>query len=100
MSVARLVRTALSKSSRLAVAAPRSLPARPVARAFATSETPATTDDEVVRCSCIASDARQVVPELVETLEWVLDSPPPIHQFEEPPIIVEIAGIEPAGSRS
>jgi len=40
-----------------------------------------------------------VVPELVETLEWVLDSPPPLHQFEESPIIVEIAGIEPAASR-
>eukprot|EP00924_Labyrinthula_sp_SR-Ha-C_P006506 snap_masked-scaffold_38-processed-gene-0.8-mRNA-1 protein AED:0.07 eAED:0.07 QI:0/-1/0/1/-1/1/1/0/69 len=23
------------------------------------------------------------------TLEWVLTSPPPLHQFEEPPIIVE-----------
>ena len=40
-----------------------------------------------------------VLPELVETLEWVLDSPPPLHQFEESPIIVEIAGIEPAASR-
>ena len=40
-----------------------------------------------------------VVPETVDTLEWVLDSPPPLHQFEESPIIVEIAGIEPAASR-
>ena len=40
-----------------------------------------------------------VIPQLVETLEWVLDSPPPLHQFEEPPIIVEIAGIVPAGER-
>lgn len=31
-----------------------------------------------------------VVPQLVDTLEWVLDSPPNVHQFEEPPIIVEI----------
>jgi len=46
------------------------------------------------------TDAEVVVPELVETLEWVVDSPPPIHQFEEPPIIVEIAGIEPASSRT
>eukprot|EP00617_Octactis_speculum_P024749 CAMPEP_0185767280 /NCGR_PEP_ID=MMETSP1174-20130828/41862_1 /TAXON_ID=35687 /ORGANISM="Dictyocha speculum, Strain CCMP1381" /LENGTH=64 /DNA_ID=CAMNT_0028451367 /DNA_START=90 /DNA_END=284 /DNA_ORIENTATION=+ len=29
--------------------------------------------------------------DLVDTLEWVLDSPPPIHQFDEPPIVVEIA---------
>lgn len=29
------------------------------------------------------------VPHIVETLEWTLTSPPPLHQFEEPPIIVE-----------
>ena len=28
-----------------------------------------------------------VIPELVDSLEWVLDSPPNIHQFEEPPVI-------------
>lgn len=27
-----------------------------------------------------------VVPEIVDTLEWVLDSPPTIHQFDEPPV--------------
>ena len=27
-----------------------------------------------------------VIPELVDTLEWVLDSPPNVHQFEEPPV--------------
>ncbi|KAJ1437468.1 hypothetical protein B484DRAFT_392746 [Ochromonadaceae sp. CCMP2298] len=31
-----------------------------------------------------------IIPDLVDTLEWVLDSPPNVHQFEEPPIIVEI----------
>lgn len=40
-----------------------------------------------------------VEPELVETLEWCLDTPPPLHQFEESPIVVEIAGIEPATGR-
>lgn len=27
-----------------------------------------------------------VVPELVDTLEWVIESPPNIHQFDEPPV--------------
>ena len=27
-----------------------------------------------------------VIPELVDTLEWVLDSPPTVHQFDEPPV--------------
>ena len=31
-----------------------------------------------------------VVPELVDTLEWVIESPPNVHQFDEPPLIVEI----------
>jgi hypothetical protein len=31
-----------------------------------------------------------VVPECVDTLEWVIESPPNIHQFDEPPLIVEI----------
>jgi heme/copper-type cytochrome/quinol oxidase subunit 1 len=35
-----------------------------------------------------------VVPDVVDTLEWTLTSPPPLHQFEEPPIIVEIAHLD------
>lgn len=27
-----------------------------------------------------------VVPGFTDTLEWVLDSPPNVHQFEEPPV--------------
>ena len=70
--------------ARARAAAPRLAAARPLA-----------TESEVVE----VRDDGVVVPELVETLEWVLDSPPPLHQFEESPIIVEIAGIEPAASR-
>jgi len=79
------------------LAAPRFVaPARaraPVPRLAAAR--PLATESEVVE---VREDG-VVVPELVETLEWVLDSPPPLHQFEESPIIVEIAGIEPAASR-
>lgn len=35
-----------------------------------------------------------VVPELVDTLEWVLASPPNVHQFDEPPIVVEIEHLD------
>lgn len=32
-----------------------------------------------------------VLAEVVDSLEWTLSSPPPVHQFDEPPIMVEIA---------
>ena len=34
-----------------------------------------------------------VVPELVDTLEWVIESPPNIHQFDEPPVSKHIANL-------
>mmetsp|Transcript_10528 Transcript_10528/g.17162 ORF Transcript_10528/g.17162 Transcript_10528/m.17162 type:complete len:86 (-) Transcript_10528:186-443(-) len=37
-----------------------------------------------------AGKTKVTIPDLVDTLEWVLDSPPNVHQFDEPPIIVEI----------
>ena len=30
-----------------------------------------------------------IVPLTTDSLEWTLSSPPPLHQFEEPPIFVE-----------
>ncbi len=30
-----------------------------------------------------------VVPLIAQSLEWALSSPPPLHQFEEPPLVVE-----------
>eukprot|EP01039_Chlorochromonas_danica_P008920 gene8920-9839_t len=35
-------------------------------------------------------DKDVVVPELADTLEWLLTCPTPVHQFEEPPIIIEV----------
>jgi len=31
------------------------------------------------------------VPHVVDSLEWTLTSPPPLHQFDESPIVVETA---------
>jgi hypothetical protein len=31
-----------------------------------------------------------VIPELVDTLEWVIESPPNVHQFDEPPLVIEV----------
>ncbi len=41
-----------------------------------------------VRAMSSAKDV--VIPELVDTLEWVLESPPNVHQFDEPPLVVEV----------
>ena len=30
-----------------------------------------------------------IVNNVAYTVEWILTSPPPLHQFEEPPILVE-----------
>jgi hypothetical protein len=31
-----------------------------------------------------------IVPLVTDSLEWTLSSPPPLHQFDEPPLIVEV----------
>lgn len=80
-----MLRFAVSKVATVALrpavsaAAPRAVVAATTAlpqqqRLFSTKE-----DEEVVK----------VV--LADSLEWALSSPPPIHQFDEPPIVVEIA---------
>ncbi|DBA01763.1 TPA: hypothetical protein N0F65_010173 [Lagenidium giganteum] len=53
---------------------------RPAAARFSSAAAPQNNDDEVV------------VPELHQTLEWILESPPPLHQFEEAPIVIETFG--------
>eukprot|EP00546_Thalassionema_frauenfeldii_P005461 CAMPEP_0178924220 /NCGR_PEP_ID=MMETSP0786-20121207/17201_1 /TAXON_ID=186022 /ORGANISM="Thalassionema frauenfeldii, Strain CCMP 1798" /LENGTH=144 /DNA_ID=CAMNT_0020598897 /DNA_START=79 /DNA_END=513 /DNA_ORIENTATION=+ len=35
-----------------------------------------------------------VVPLITDSLEWTLSSPPPLHQFEEPPLIVEVEHLD------
>ena len=47
----------------------------PVARKFS-----------AVPVAAVKPSSDVVIPDLVESLEWVLDSPPNIHQFNEPPV--------------
>jgi heme/copper-type cytochrome/quinol oxidase subunit 1 len=42
------------------------------------------------RCFSAQGPDEVVKAEVVDSLEWTLSCPPPIHQFEEPPIIVEV----------
>ena len=35
-----------------------------------------------------------VVPLVTDSLEWTLSSPPPLHQFEEPPLVVEVEHLD------
>ena len=43
------------------------------------------------RCtfSTLSQGENVVVPLITDSLEWTLSSPPPLHQFTEPPLIVE-----------
>ena len=38
--------------------------------------------------------ANVIVPLITDSLEWTLSSPPPLHQFEEPPLIVEVEHLD------
>jgi len=35
-----------------------------------------------------------VIPLITDSLEWTLSSPPPLHQFDEPPLIVEVEHLD------
>jgi len=39
--------------------------------------------------SDLTSGENVVVPLIANSLEWALSSPPPLHQFTEPPLVVE-----------
>eukprot|EP00533_Pseudo-nitzschia_delicatissima_P012207 CAMPEP_0197263106 /NCGR_PEP_ID=MMETSP1432-20130617/934_1 /TAXON_ID=44447 /ORGANISM="Pseudo-nitzschia delicatissima, Strain UNC1205" /LENGTH=136 /DNA_ID=CAMNT_0042727527 /DNA_START=116 /DNA_END=526 /DNA_ORIENTATION=- len=49
--------------------------ARTAARAFSSAD--------------LTSGENVVVPLIANSLEWALSSPPPLHQFTEPPLVVE-----------
>lgn len=76
---------------RFAVSKVTPLAMRPVA-ALATTAPRATAAVAAQRfCTAAKGDDEEIVKVvLAESLEWTLSSPPPIHQFDEPPIIVEI----------
>lgn len=61
----------------LSIVARRVAPAvtRSAARAFSSAD--------------LSSGENVVVPLIANSLEWALSSPPPLHQFTEPPLVVE-----------
>ena len=44
--------------------------------------------------SALSEGENVVVPLVTDSLEWTLSSPPPLHQFEEPPLIVEVEHLD------
>lgn len=66
--------------------------ARPATRRVAL-KAPKTT---AIRCMSIniTEGENVIVPLVTDSLEWTLTSPPPLHQFEEPPLIVEVEHLD------
>ncbi|KAL7447081.1 hypothetical protein ACHAXM_011096 [Skeletonema potamos] len=60
--------------------------ARPLARCATSQATKRTT---IRSFAALSEGENVVVPLITDSLEWTLSSPPPLHQFTEPPLIVE-----------
>ena len=76
-ALALLARSFLPRTAALSAAA-----RRPAARALSAGSADPTNDPDVV------------VADITDSIEWCMPSPPPQHMFEEPPILVEVAGEE------
>ena len=53
------------------------------------SQTTAAKRTTIRSFAALSEGENVVVPLITDSLEWTLSSPPPLHQFEEPPLIVE-----------
>ena len=60
-----------------------------IARRAASNSLRFSTRTAARRLSTEAKEPTVVVPLTTDSLEWTLSSPPPLHQFIEPPILVE-----------
>lgn len=76
---------------RFAVSKVATVALRPAVCAAAPRAAVATAVQQQQRFFSAKEDEEVVKVVLADSLEWALSSPPPIHQFDEPPIVVEIA---------
>mmetsp|Transcript_16245 Transcript_16245/g.23129 ORF Transcript_16245/g.23129 Transcript_16245/m.23129 type:complete len:148 (-) Transcript_16245:121-564(-) len=67
------------------------------ARPWAQRVIAATRKAPVARCMStinVKEGENVIVPLITDSLEWTLTSPPPLHQFDEPPLIVEVEHLD------
>lgn len=76
---------------RFAVSKVATVALRPAVCAAAPRAAAATAVQQQQRFFSAKEEEEVVKVVLADSLEWALSSPPPIHQFDEPPIVVEIA---------
>ena len=57
---------------------------------FSSAYDAAVAEHGVEKAQYAVSTKGVVVPPIVDTLEWLLTSPPNVHQFEEPPVSLNI----------